>query len=300
MDAILIHDEHSAALATKIADVVGLPVEPLNIRHFPDGESLVRVPESVRRRKAILVSSMDRPDTKIFPLLLAASACRDLEAKSVIWLAPYLPYMRQDKAFEPGQAVAARTFAKLVSRHVDRLITIDPHLHRIHELEEIYSIPTETLSTMPLVARYIREEVPNPILIGPDEESKQWVSQVAALEDLDFIVFKKRRLSDTSVRVLWKVPEDIQNRTVVIVDDIVSSGGTMLEVIQELTHTGCRNIACVLVHPIFAAQSYESIREAGVELIASCNTLPHESNRIDVAPLLSRCLNQVLGHDETA
>jgi ribose-phosphate pyrophosphokinase len=200
--------------------------------------------------------------------------------------------MRQDKSFHPGEAVAARNFADLLGRYFDRLVTIDPHLHRIKSLQEIYKIPTLTVTATALLADFIKKKIEKPLLIGPDEESKQWIERIASKHRVDCVVLKKKRYGDRRVRVLWDRSIPIHGRTAVLVDDIVSSGGTMIELVGQLRGAGFRKIVCIAVHPIFAGDSFERLKKAGATLIASCNTIGHESNAIDITPLLAAHLRQ--------
>lgn len=289
---LLYFDEH-AALARRLARLAGYAMRRIEHRHFPDGESLVRVGSELKRRQLVIVQALNQPDAKLFPALLAAAACRDGGARDITWLVPYLPYMRQDKAFHSGEAVAARVLARLAGQHLDRVVTVDPHLHRIQRLQDIFSIPVHVVSAMPAVARFIHRHLKDPVVVGPDVESKQWVSQVAAMENLDVSVLKKRRVSGTRVRIRWEVPPELRQRTFVLIDDIIASGGTMAEVIRQLRHSGCRKVACIGVHPVFAAGAAQKIRKAGALSIVSCNTLPHPTNRIDIAPLLAQTLREM-------
>ena len=114
----------------------------LHIRNFPDGETYVRVLSDCAGRDTVVACGLAEPDAKVLPLLFVAQTLADLGARSVGLVAPYLPYMRQDRRFRPGEAVTARYFARILSAHFDWLTTIDPHLHRFSGLEQIYSVPT--------------------------------------------------------------------------------------------------------------------------------------------------------------
>lgn len=290
MKPILIHDEASQDIAKKIAKLLACEQKSFVHRYFPDGETLVRVPAMTGHKEVILVLRLDRPDAKLFPLLLAASAMRKQGVKKITLVAPYLPYMRQDKAFHPGEAIGAQVFAKVISQCVDELITIDPHLHRIHQLSEIYAIPTKTLSAAPILANYIAKNITRPLLIGPDAESVQWVTGVAREKELDYVVLKKKRYSDTKVRIVWDDKIPVKGRTAVLVDDIISSGGTMIEVVKQLRTAGFKQIACLAVHAVFAGEAFQKIKKAGATHIATCHSIRHESNKMDVSFLLAGAL----------
>lgn len=152
----------------------------IETRHFPDGETYVRILSDVADRRVDFVCTLARPDDGFLRLVFAADAARSLGAREVTLIAPYLAYMRQDRRFLTGEAVTSKTFARLVSSTFDRLVTVDPHLHRYPALSALYTIPTETLHAAPLLANWIAAEVEKPFIIGPDEESNQWVSAIAA------------------------------------------------------------------------------------------------------------------------
>ena len=146
---------------------------------FPDKETVIEFNTPVMNREIILIDSLDRPNEKLLPLLFAAQTASDLGATHITLIAPYLAYMRQDKIFKPGQGITSTYFANIISTYFDRLITIDPHLHRWHALSEIYSIPTTALHANDPIADWIQKNVNNPVLIGPDSESEQWVKAIA-------------------------------------------------------------------------------------------------------------------------
>lgn len=266
----------------------------LELHHFPDGETLVKLPVSVQGRQVILVCSLDRPDTKLAPLLFAADTARELGAATVGLLAPYLCYMRQDKRFHSGEAITSRTFAATLSRHLDFLVTVDPHLHRYASLAELYTIPALAVSSASAIATWVHREVTNPLLIGPDEESAQWVKAIAAFTGMPHTVLTKIRHDDFNVEV--SVPDAGRwgSHTPVLVDDIVSSAHTMIAAIGSLKKAGLAAPVCIGVHGIFAGMAYEELQAAGAARIATCNCVPHPSNCINVMPAVALGLKEIL------
>jgi ribose-phosphate pyrophosphokinase len=255
-------------------------------RRFPDGESYIRILSAVQGREVLLLSSLHQPDEKLLMLYFFARTAKVLGARSVTLLAPYLAYMRQDKAFHPGEAITSDLFADWLSEWVDALVTIDPHLHRHHDLGEIYRIPTTVLHAGPLVVDYIKHHIRNPILIGPDEESKQWVEATAQAVGCDFTVLKKERLGDREVRV--SVPDAVRVRqfTPVLVDDIISTGRTMVETALHLREYGIPAPVCIGIHAVFAGDALEALYQSGIRQIITTNTIPHPTNALDVSQLL--------------
>ena len=270
------------SLAQAVVKAVGGELGTLVLHRFPDGESYVRLDTPVAQRQAILVCGLRDPDAKLLPLLFAADTARDLGAHEVGIVAPYLAYLRQDTRFRAGEAVSSVTVGRMVSAVADWIVTVDPHLHRYASLSTVYSIRASVVRAAPLIAEWVKREVANPLLIGPDSESACWVSEVATQAGAPHLVLQKSRHGDREVSV--SVPELAQWRehTPVLVDDIISTGQTMIETIAQLRRNSLRAPVCVGVHAIFAGDAYAALQAAGAERIVTCNTIAHPSNVIDV------------------
>jgi ribose-phosphate pyrophosphokinase len=249
---------------------------------FPDGEVYLRVGGEVAGVDVAVVAQLRDPDPQIPGLLFLADALRELGARHVGLVAPYLPYMRQDMRFQPGEAITSRSFAKLVSGAFDWLVTVDPHLHRHASLDVIYRIPTAVVPSAPAIAAWLQAHVAEPFLIGPDEESHQWVSDVAALAACPHAVLSKHRRGDRDVDISAPDSGALQGRTPVIVDDIISSAHTIAAAARQLQESGLAAPLCIGVHALFAGDAMEVLRAAGVARIVTCNTLAHPTNAIDV------------------
>lgn len=279
------------ALAAEIADAPGAELAAVETRRFPDGESYVRLPREITGRDLVVVCSLARPDEQFLRLVFAARAARELGAARLTLVAPYLAYMRQDMRFQPGEALTSRHFADLISREFDALITVDPHLHRHKALSEVYSIPATALHAAPLLADWIRLNVVRPLIIGPDMESEQWVSQVAERAAAPHLVLSKQRHGDRDVEIAIPDLDAWRDRQPVLIDDIVSSGRTMIETAEGLIGKGMKKPVCVAVHALFADDAYRRLSERARSVI-STNTIPHASNGISVAPLLAEAFRQ--------
>lgn len=267
-----------------------LDAEPVafSTRRFPDGETYLRLDTDVRQRAVAVLATLRDPDPCFLPLAFASDALRDLGARSVGLVAPYLAYMRQDRRFAAGEALTSATFARLVSSHFDWLVTVDPHLHRRKSLAEIYSIPAAVVHAAPLLADWVRDNVPEPLLVGPDAESEQWVRAVAAAVPCPHLVLEKTRRGDRDVSVSAVPAQEMYaGRTAILIDDIISSARTMIETVRQWTGSGLPGPVCLAVHGVFAAQAYESLLAAGASRIVTTNSIPHESNRIDLAALVA-------------
>ena len=283
------------ALAATLADAMGFERGALVVRDFPDGESFVRIDTSPAGREAIVVATLRTPNAQLLPLIFLADTLRELGATRVGLVAPYLAYMRQDARFHEGEAVTSRSFAALISRNVDWLLTIDPHLHRIRDLRELYTIPATALHVAPLLGAWIAANVRTALIIGPDEESRQWVESVAEAAHAPWLVISKTRVGDTQVVESALALGAHRSCTPVVVDDIISTGRTMLAAVEQLRAQHSIAPVCVTVHAVFAGDAYATLRAAGASRIVTTNTIPHESNRIDVAPAIARALQGELG-----
>jgi ribose-phosphate pyrophosphokinase len=175
---------------------------------------------------------------------------------------------------------------RALGRWFDWLVTIDPHLHRHKTMDELYSIPTKVLHAAPLLASWIKGNVSRPLLIGPDGESRQWVAEVARDIGAPFTVLEKTRLGDREVEVSYPDTSQYGGHTPVLIDDIVSTGATMLKTIGQMPDIGPGPPVCLCVHGTFADEAYEALQQTGA-LVVSTNTIVHASNKVDVSNLLA-------------
>lgn len=277
------------AFAARLAEAGGWSSVAPEVRRFPDGESYLRLPDEVRGRPVDLVCSLARPDAQFLPLAFAADAARELGASEVTLVAPYLAYLRQDTRFLPGEAVSSRSFARLLSSCVDRVLTVDPHLHRYPALARIYRVPTTTLHAAPLLAQWIAGHVAAPLVIGPDEESAQWAGAIAAAAGAPHVVARKQRRGDREVEVALPDLSPWRGRQPVLVDDIASSGRTLIAVARQLQQQGLARPDCVVVHGLFADDALAALQPF-VRQIVSTDSVAHPSNRIGLAPLFADAL----------
>lgn len=283
---LLIAMPGNARLAAELAATMGTEQGLLETRLFPDGESYLRFVTAPDKRSVALVCTLDHPNDKILPLIFVAATARELGASKVGLIAPYLAYMRQDRRFKPGEAVTSRQVAQLLSNAFDWLVTVDPHLHRYGSLAEIYTIQTRVVHAAPLISHWIKKNIARPLIIGPDSESEQWVSAVAKDADAPFSVLEKVRHGDREVEIKLRDLENWKGRTAILVDDIISSGRTMLVAVRLLTSSGWSSPVCIAVHGLFADGSELLLAQAGARVVTS-NSVPHATNDIDVGKLLA-------------
>jgi ribose-phosphate pyrophosphokinase len=278
------------AAAERLADAVGGRVAEHTIRQFPDGETYVRLDEDVQGAEVAVVCPLNDPDAKLTRLFLTAETLRDLGAGRVGLVAPYLAYLRQDIRFRDGEGITSQYVGRWLSRACDWLVCVEPHLHRYESLDEVYSIPATRVRAARPLARWVENEVQRPLLIGPDAESEQWVSEVAAEADLPHVVLRKERRGDRDVDITIPNLERWQEHTPVLVDDIISTGGTMAETASGLIEQGLSAPVCLAVHGLLADGALEGLRAAGVKEVVTTNTVEGATTAIDVWPRISEAV----------
>lgn len=279
-------------LGKKIATGLNAEIGIYNLRNFPDGESYVRVDSNVEDKEIVVVCTLHQPDEKLLPLFFLCKLLKELKAKRIILLSPYLAYMRQDKRFNSGEAITSNYFASLVSGFVDHLITVDPHLHRRNSLSEIYTISSQVIHAANHISGWIKNNIDKPLLVGPDSESEQWVSEVANQAGAPFIILEKIRRGDIDVEVSIPHVEQYKEYTPILVDDIISTARTMIETVNHLKSSGMKPVICIGVHAVFANNAYKELMNAGALKIITCNTIQHESNLIDLSDEMIGLLKQ--------
>lgn len=290
MNTIVIGGSNSRALAKSVAKRIKAPYSELFVDHFPDGELRIKFNDDISGAHVIIIDSLlPNPNESLMELVFAVHTAKDLGASKVTAVAPYLAYMRQDKRFHPGECVSAHVMAKLLSA-ANHVIAIDPHLHRIKRLQDIFTCKATSLTADPVFADYIHKTHPNAIIMGPDGESSQWAKTIADRIRQESIILSKKRYTATKVRtIIHAPPAHFKGRDVVIVDDIISTGNTMIEPIKQLKKFGARKITCICVHGVFAKNALQRLKKLGAQVI-STNTIENPAAKIDVASLIANAL----------
>lgn len=282
-------DGHAQAEA--LADALGLEHADIERHVFPDGESRLRLPPELPRR-LVLYRSLHYPNDKLVELQLVTAAARSAGVEHITLVAPYLCYMRQDTAFRPGEIVSQTHIGRWLAGQIDALVTVDPHLHRVHRLAEAVPVePALSLSAAGLLGEYIAGQCERPLLVGPDEESAQWLNQAAGAAGAEACLARKQRRGDRDVRIMLPA-QDFSHRNVVLIDDIASTGHTLAETAAALYARGAGSVDAALTHALFAGDALERLQAAGIRRVWSTDSIPHASNVIPLAPLLADALRQ--------
>ncbi len=290
----LLFFEDEQASAERLAQAAKLNLARIELHRFPDGEIKLRLPDTLPDR-VVVMRSLHQPNEKLIELLLACQTARQLGAKHMLLVAPYLAYMRQDKAFLSGESISQQIVGRFLAQLVDAIVTVDPHLHRIKSLQIAIPIAhAHALSAASLLSDVIAARRTNPLLIGPDEESLQWVSQTATRHGFEYDVCRKIRRGDHSV--LIELPtQSFAGRHVVLVDDVASTGQTLARTAQLVLGAGAKSVAVAVTHALFAQDAVQKLQIAGVRDIWSTDSIPHASNVISLAPYLAEAITQIYG-----
>ncbi|MGZ3287418.1 MAG: ribose-phosphate pyrophosphokinase [Xanthobacteraceae bacterium] len=269
--------------ATRIAARLGVPMHEISLHSFPDGE--LRVTVGAAASTTVIYAALDRPNDKLLAILFAAEALRRGGAKRLVLLAPYLCYMRQDAAFQRGEAISQKVIGRLLAGIVDRVITVDAHLHRTTDIKEVFpGIQADNLSAMPAIADWLRGAGfdPGMIVVGPDTESRAWVGDLAGRLGVAHTVAQKSRFGDRSVEMRFDDPKLFAGRPVLLIDDIVSSGSTLLACGKALVAAGAKSIDAIVTHALFPAELTSAFARAGIRSVRSTHSVPHPTNAISL------------------
>ena len=288
-DTLLLYFEEERASAERIAQAADIGLAQIARHRFPDGELKLRLPPTLPKQ-VVLLRTLDHPNEKLVELLLVSRTARLLGAQHITLVAPYLAYMRQDIAFTPGEVVSQRVVGSFLATLFDAIITVDPHLHRITTLEEAVPVPRAVvLSGAPLLADWIADHVDKPLLVGPDEESAQWVAQAADRHQCDFAVCRKIRHDDRHVEVA--LPDvKVSGRNIVLLDDVASSGHTLAVATRLLLAAGAARVDVAVTHALFADDALDLIQTAGVSEVWSTDCIPHSTNAVSMASAIAAAL----------
>lgn len=292
-DPLLLCFEDECAAARRLAAAGRWALTTVERHRFPDGELKLRLPE-VLPEQVVVYRGLHQPNEKLVELLLVARAARQVGVAHLCLVSPYLGYMRQDMAFRPGEVVSQRIVGGFLADLFDAVITVDPHLHRVATLAEAVPVAQPVvLSGAPALADWIAQQRPGALLLGPDEESAQWVAQAARRHGNDSAVCRKVRDGDRSVRI--ELPDRAwAGRQVVILDDMASTGHTVAQATRLLRQAGAASVDVAVTHALFAGDALEVLQAAGVGAVWSTDCIPHPSNVVSMSDALAAAVQGVL------
>jgi ribose-phosphate pyrophosphokinase len=275
-------------LADKIARRLGAHLAVASLRIFSDGESSIKLGRV--GKNCVIVQSTNPPtDTHLIQLLMMAKKCTDDGAQDVCAVVPYLAYARQDRAFLEGEVVSISLVAKLFeSVGLKHIITVDIH----SELAMSYFASIQNVSSIPLLADYASKmRLHDPIAVSPDAGGTNRAKEFARHLDIDVLVLKKSRHKVTGdVTIEERLDIDISKRDVIVIDDIISSGGSLIKAAEFLNKKGAGKIYAMCAHALLINDAAQKIKSAGVEDIVSTNSVPGQYAKVDLSPEIALAL----------
>jgi ribose-phosphate pyrophosphokinase len=288
---IIIPGPASPKLGAALSDQLGLDPKPVEYRLFPDGESYIRLTVDVDDKNAVLVqTTAPDPDRKLMQLLITSKTIKDLGARRLLTIVPYLAYMRQDKRFLNGEALSFDVVIGLLeSVGVDELVVVD--LHSVESLKNIqpnHKINVHTLSAIPAIARYLKEHgYDGAYSLSPDEGRKEAVSKASEIMNGGFGFFEKIRDRHSGETTMKVKDFEVEGRKAVVFDDIISSGGTMAKAIENLKLQGATKVAAACTHALLMPGAEKRLNAAGADLIVATDTIETNYSKVTVAGLLA-------------
>jgi len=263
----------SPLLAKNIAELMNIGMADVSIKRFPDGECYVKFNERVE--EAIVVQNT-YPDENLVELFLLQDALKRMNAR-VILIIPYYGYGRQDKVFEEGEAVSAAKMAKLIEMDADKIILINPHKEHILKF---FDVEAEICDGVPSIAEYFAGKID--AVIAPDRGALQMAEKAAFIMGCEYDHFEKTRMSGSEVKMEVKNME-VEGKRILIIDDIISTGGTMTKAVELLKKQGAESIYAACIHGLFIGNADERIIQAGANEIVTTDTIESSYSRVSVA-----------------
>ena len=279
--------------AQRLAYRLNAPLAEVMVHHFPDSESFIQLPPSLPAH-VIVCRSLNQPNDKLIELLLCATTARELGVKRLTLIAPYLSYMRQDFANQPGVAVSQRIVGKLLAGLFDDVLTVDPHLHRISSLAQAIPIKNAvSLSAADAIGRFLQQQLNGAVLLGPDSESEQWVAGIAGKSGFDYCIAHKIRRGDKDIEMT--LPDyNVADKPVVIIDDMASTGRTLGKAAALLQAAGAKDLYAVVTHALFCGDAEAHIRQAGIKTLWSTDSIDHSTSCIQLDALLADAVKAII------
>jgi ribose-phosphate pyrophosphokinase len=282
----------SKQLGEKIAQILSVETVLVAFRNFPDGESYIRLTGEVRNNDVVIVQTTSPPqDTRIVQLALIADAAKRNGARKVTAVVPYLAYARQDRVFLRGETISVETVARMLNAAgVDSLVTINVHQEKALER---FAFPAKTVSAIPLLVDYFnKKRLGGAFALAPDEGAMSIVEDARKVLGGQCGYLEKHRDRYTGHVSVEKKTFDVKGKTVIIFDDIISTGGTIVAAAKILKESGAENVYAACVHPLLIGDAEKRISEAGVREIVATDSVPSHVSKVSLAPLISKALKE--------
>lgn len=286
---MIIGGSASQKLAAKVAWELDQNLSPIETRRFPDGERYIRIKGEIPKEAVVIQSTGYPQDANLMELFLILKNLKSLGVERTRVVIPYFGYGRQERRFKSGEAVSAVIVSELLeAAGASEIYSINFHEKNI---KEFFDIPVHEISAMPLIANYIKETVDDPMILGPDKGALGFAQEIAGILNCDCDHLEKTRISPEKVETKPK-NLGVDGRDVVIIDDIISTGGTIVNATRLLKDLGANKVVVGCVHPVLVEDALLKIFAAGVDDVFSTDTLRSDVSSISVAPLVAGCLKK--------
>ncbi|KYK26796.1 hypothetical protein AYK20_08650 [Thermoplasmatales archaeon SG8-52-1] len=266
-------EDLSKQLDAKLANTIS--------KRFPDDEFYVRILDDISGEHVIIVQTT-YPDNNTVELFLLQNAVEESGAKEISVVIPYFGYARQDSKFQEGEPISAKALANLISLNADQVITVDPHKEHILDF---FSTSAFSCSAVPELAKYLKEKEINMVL-APDKGALERAKQASEIIDCDFDYMEKTRIDGETIEIKPK-KLDANNKNVAIIDDIISTGGTMAKSINQLKKHGAKNVFVACTHGLFAGDAVKKLVNSGCNEIISTDTIQSDFSKVKISPCIS-------------
>jgi len=281
-------------LAEEVARHLELSLCAVTTRRFADGELFVKIDENVRGRDVFIIQPTNPPAENIMELLLLMDAARRASAARITAVIPYFGYARQDRKDQPRVAISAKLMANLVSMGADRVLAIDFHQH---QLQGFFDLPVDHLYAAPVfVAYYRQKEFKDLVVVASDVGAAKMARGFAKRLNASLAIIDKRRIGPNEAEAVNVVGE-VEGRDCLIPDDMIDTGGTMVEAVHALKRLGAERIFICATHPLLSGPAAQRLSEAPVEEVAVTNTIAIPPERqfaklkvLSIAPLLAKAI----------
>ncbi len=284
---LIIGGSASQNLAAKVANLLHDRLCPIETHKFPDGERYIRIKGEIPDEVVVIQSTGYPQDENFMELFLIIKTLKDIGADKVKAVIPYLGYSRQDKRFKPGEAVSVKIIAELLeAAGADEVFSVNLHEHNIIKF---FNIPAHELSAIPLLAKHLSPMVDDPIIVAPDKGALAHAKTMAEIIGCEYDYMEKVRISPEKVETRLK-SFDVEGRSAIIVDDIISTGGTIVNAARILRSQGANDIKVACVHAVLVDDALLKIFSVGVDDVIATDTIKSEVSRVSVAPLIVEAL----------
>ncbi|MBS7636267.1 ribose-phosphate diphosphokinase [Candidatus Bathyarchaeota archaeon] len=283
----------SKELGEKVAQLLGVQIVPVFFKSFPDGESYVRLDGEVKGEEAVIIQTTSPPqDTRLIQLALIADAAKRNDATRIVAVVPYLAYARQDKVFLKGEAISIEAIAKMLkATGIDNLITVNVHQKNVLEK---FPFQAKSISAIPLLAEHFKHRgFKEAFALAPDKGAIGIAEEASKVLGGDFGYLEKQRDRYTGCVSVEKKEFAVKGKTVIIFDDIISTGGTIVAAANVLNELGAAKVYAACVHPLLVGEAEKRIRQAGVEEIVGTDSVPSSVSKVSLSPLIAQALREL-------